>query len=234
MSDCHCDLFWMWKPFFLQYFIFWNMFFIFSVVGRAVHGMPNLGVISPFSDKPVFTWVLTVQRGGNWQNRPQDEVQLCAVMGDHIVCKYLAVIALILLVIISHDGHIPVLWREEKEGNILFNDDLNIFYFILSLSGVCRMVRDHSENKKVNPLLSHHGQLYPVSSKGSFTCTIHADNYIPWPLSLSWYMLPLLLTERADHELVPAGFQSCNLSGLLPYVWCHITVTVNLICWVHR
>ena len=97
------------KTLLLAVFHFLECVLIFSLVGRAVHGMPNLGVISPFSDKPVFTWVLTVQRGGNWENRPQDEVQLCAVMGDHIVCKYLAVIALILHVIISHDGHIPVL-----------------------------------------------------------------------------------------------------------------------------
>ena len=37
-----------------------------------------------------------------------------------------------------------------KEGNVLFNDALNIFY--LRLYGVRHMVKDHSDSEKGNPL----------------------------------------------------------------------------------
>ena len=46
-----------------------------------------------------------------------------------------------------------------KEGNVLFNDTLNTFY--LRLYGVRHMVKDHSDTL-----------LFPISSKGSFICTI--------------------------------------------------------------
>ena len=36
-----------------------------------------------------------------------------------------------------------------KEGNVLFNDALNIFY--LRLYGVRHMVKDHSDSEKGNP-----------------------------------------------------------------------------------
>ena len=41
----------------------------------------------------------------------------------------------------------------------------------LRLYGVGHMVKDHSESEKGNPLLPH-GLLFPISSKGSFICTI--------------------------------------------------------------
>ena len=50
------------------------------------------------------------------------------------------------------------------EGNVLFNDALNIFYLWLYGIG------DHSHSKRGNPLL--HGLLFPINSKGSFICTI--------------------------------------------------------------
>ena len=56
-----------------------------------------------------------------------------------------------------------------KEGNVLFNDALNTFY--LRLYGVKHMVKDHSDREKGNPLPSHR-LLFPISSKGSFICTI--------------------------------------------------------------
>ena len=56
-----------------------------------------------------------------------------------------------------------------KEGNVLFNDTLNTFY--LWLYGVKHMVKDHSDSKRGNPLPPH-GLLFPISSKGSFICTI--------------------------------------------------------------
>ena len=56
-----------------------------------------------------------------------------------------------------------------KEGNVLFNDTLNTFY--LRLYGVRHMVKDHSDSKRGN-LLSPHGLLFLISSKGSFICII--------------------------------------------------------------
>ena len=58
--------------------------------------------------------------------------------------------------------------KEGKEGNVLFNDALNTFY--LRLYGVRHMVKDHSDSEKGNPL--PHRLLFPISSKGSFICTI--------------------------------------------------------------
>ena len=57
----------------------------------------------------------------------------------------------------------------QKEGNVLFNDTLSTFY--LRLYGVGHMVKDHSDSERGN-LLPPHGLLFPISSKGSFICTI--------------------------------------------------------------
>ena len=51
----------------------------------------------------------------------------------------------------------------------LFNDALNTFY--LRLYGVGYMVKDRSDSERGNPLPPH-GLLFPISSKGSFICTI--------------------------------------------------------------
>ena len=56
-----------------------------------------------------------------------------------------------------------------RERNVLFNDALNTFY--LRLYGVTHMVKDHSDRERGNPLPPH-GLLFPISSKGSFICTI--------------------------------------------------------------
>ena len=56
-----------------------------------------------------------------------------------------------------------------REKNVLFNDALNIFY--LRLYGVGHMVKDYSDSERGNPLPPH-GLLFPISSKGSFICTI--------------------------------------------------------------
>ena len=53
-----------------------------------------------------------------------------------------------------------------EEGNVLFNDALNTFY--LQLYGVRHMVKDHSDSERGNPLLPLQGQLFLISSKGSF------------------------------------------------------------------
>ena len=49
-----------------------------------------------------------------------------------------------------------------KEGNVLFNDALNTFY--LRLYGVRHMIKDNERENSLPP----HGQLFPISSKGSF------------------------------------------------------------------
>ena len=59
--------------------------------------------------------------------------------------------------------------KEGKEWNVLFNDALNTFY--LRLYGVRHMVKDHSDSERGNPLPTH-GLIFPISSKGSFICTI--------------------------------------------------------------
>ena len=59
--------------------------------------------------------------------------------------------------------------KGRKEGNVLFNDALNTFY--LWLYGVRHMVKDHSDSKREN-LLPPHRLFFPISSKGSFICTI--------------------------------------------------------------
>ena len=52
-----------------------------------------------------------------------------------------------------------------KEGNVLFNDALNTFYF--RLYGVKHMVKDHSDSEKGNPLPPH-WLLFLINSKGIF------------------------------------------------------------------
>ena len=59
--------------------------------------------------------------------------------------------------------------QRERERNVLFNDALNTFY--LRLYGVRHMVKDHSDSEKGNLMLPHR-LLFPISSKGSFICTI--------------------------------------------------------------
>ena len=69
---------------------------------------------------------------------------------------------------------------KRKEENVLFNDTLNTFY--LWLYGIGHMVKDHSDSRRGNPL-SPHRLLFPISSKGSFICTIpQTGNHLPGPL----------------------------------------------------
>ena len=57
----------------------------------------------------------------------------------------------------------------KKEGKVLFNDALNTFYLLLY--GIRHMVEDDSGSERGNPLPPN-GLLFPISSKGSFICTI--------------------------------------------------------------
>ena len=56
-----------------------------------------------------------------------------------------------------------------QEGSVLFNDTLNTFSYSYMASDI--MVKDHSDSERGNPLPPH-GLLFPISSKGSFICTI--------------------------------------------------------------
>ena len=69
---------------------------------------------------------------------------------------------------------------EWKEGNVLFNDALNTFY--LRLYGVRHMVKDYTDSEREN-LLPPHGILFPISSKGSFICTIPQTYHSLWNTS---------------------------------------------------
>ena len=62
----------------------------------------------------------------------------------------------------------------------LFFTDFDTFYLLLY--DVKHMVEDHSDREKGNPLPPLHG-LFPISSKGSFICTIpQTGDHIPQPL----------------------------------------------------
>ena len=64
----------------------------------------------------------------------------------------------------------------------------DIFYLMtrsphLRILGDGHIVKDSSDSKKENPLPIHHGLLFPITSKGSFTCTTpQTVQYIPRPL----------------------------------------------------
>ena len=63
--------------------------------------------------------------------------------------------------------------KGQKEGNVLFNDALNTFYFTV----IWR--RTHGKgplSERGNPLPPH-GLLFPISSKGSFICTTPQTEY---------------------------------------------------------
>ena len=64
---------------------------------------------------------------------------------------------------------VKIIMLFNTDGSALFNDALNTFN--LRLYGVGHIVKDHSDSERGNPLPSH-GLLFPMSSKGSFICTI--------------------------------------------------------------
>ena len=69
-------------------------------------------------------------------------------------------------------------------------------HFILRLFGLRHMVKDHSDNKRRN-MLPPHGLLFPISSKGSFICTIpQTGQYIP----VMEHWLELEITPWVHHE----------------------------------
>ena len=69
----------------------------------------------------------------------------------------------------THSTHFIYCYMASKEGHVLFNDAHITFY--LRLYGVRHMVKDHSDSERGN-LLPPHRLFFPISSKGSFICTI--------------------------------------------------------------
>ena len=76
---------------------------------------------------------------------------------------------LVMLFLVGNKNHFNLSGRR-TEGNVLFNDALNTFFY-LRLYGVRLLVNYYSDTEKGNPLPPH-GLLYPISRKGSFICTI--------------------------------------------------------------
>ena len=105
------------------------------------------------------------------------------------------------------------LWR--KEGNILLKDTLNTFYlrlygntlylrlygntFYLRLYGVRHMVMDHSYSERGNPLPPH-GLLVPISSNGSFICTIPQIGYYTFVTPVVEHWLEREISQWVHHE----------------------------------
>ena len=79
------------------------------------------------------------------------------------------VLSSVYIFIIQDSELVGFVSESEKEGSVLFNDALNIFY--LRLYGFGHMVNNHSDSERRNPLPPHR-LLFPNSSKGSFICTI--------------------------------------------------------------
>ena len=68
--------------------------------------------------------------------------------------------------------------RERKEGRKCFYLTTHSTHFYLRLYGVRHIVKDHSNSDKGNPLPPHR-LLFPISSKGSFICTILCHKLCP-------------------------------------------------------
>ena len=83
------------------------------------------------------------------------------------------------------------------------------------------MVKDHSDSERGNPLPPH-GLLFPISSKGSFICTIpQTGEHIPRPLlHQSWSTGWNEKTERGD-PLPPLHGQRFPINSKVFYMHHH-------------
>ena len=61
-----------------------------------------------------------------------------------------------------------LMYERERE---MFYLTMHSTHFIYGYMSVRHMVKDHSDSEKGNPLTPHR-LLFPISSKGSFICTI--------------------------------------------------------------
>ena len=88
-------------------------------------------------------------------------------------------------------------WRRKE----MFYLTTHSTHFIYDLYGIRRMVKDHSDSQKGNPLPPHM-LLFLINSNGSFICTIlQTGQHIP---------LPLL------HQLWITGWNKKKLNGSTP------------------
>ena len=135
---------------------------------------------------------------------------------------------------VNHGGPIELIQLKEgrKEGNVLFNDALDTFY--LRLYGIRHMVKDHSDSEGGTPLLPHR-LLFPISSKGSFICTIphmiaHTMAFVT-PVMEHWLEQEIAqwvhpMKDRSDdpshHErtLLPRSYISLLVVQRLCYLVC--------------
>ena len=83
-----------------------------------------------------------------------------------------------------------------KEGNVLLNDALNIFY--LQLYGVEHMVNHNSDSKSGNPLPPLHELLIPISNKGSFICTYNGLCYSTGEVFWGSVLLQCIIFKHCD------------------------------------
>ena len=62
-------------------------------------------------------------------------------------------------------------------------------------------VKDHLDNERRNLLLLLHGLLSPISSNGSFICTIpQTGQHIPWPLLYQSWLHPKFQLRKYLHQ----------------------------------
>ena len=80
-----------------------------------------------------------------------------------ILFVFIVIPASCILILIEVFPNINENGINRKEGNVLFNDTQHILFSY--------MVKDHTDSERGN-LLPPHGLLFPISSKGSFTCII--------------------------------------------------------------
>ena len=117
------------------------------------------------------------------------------------------------------------LWKRER--NVLFNDALNTFY--LRLYGLRHMVKDHSDSEKGN-LLTSHGLLFPINSKGSFICTI-PQHLLHQSWSTGWnekYFVKMSFQVTVSPKFLPLH----QLMHHTVYFGHHLQPWHHLICFI--
>ena len=101
------------------------------------------------------------------------------------------------------------------EGNILFNDTLNTFY--LRLYGVIRMVKDHSDGERGNPLPPH-GLLFRLAARVLLYASSHRQDNTTrafvTPVVEHWLERELILwwvvvSSFCFHDLYTKGCGMC-------------------------
>ena len=96
--------------------------------------------------------------------------------------------------------------------------------FYLRLYGVGHMVKDHSDSERRKPLPPH-GLLFPISSKGSFICTIPQTGQLHEPTDRDEQQADCILTIK---PLFPTQLQNSFFFAKFPSLQCaHIFLWLN-------